>query len=163
MTQINVLDNLKGSLKLPFFIGHQNSISNFPLSTHRINPLKVIESTAHLEKIVLVNNLLNIAWLSRGLELSRAVARIVTPEGLGTGFLISSDLLLTNNHVLPNSALAGDSRVEFNYQKDWSGQLEPVQTFTWGTATIRVKNSHKTVFPIIGAIKQKRTTNLWLL
>jgi transposase len=40
---------------------------------------------------------------------------------------------------------------------------EVFHLFNWGTATIRVKNSHKTVSPIIGAIKQKRTTNLWLL
>jgi|GEM_PF-1301916 len=94
------------------------------------------------EKIMLnANNLLNIAWLNRGLELSKAVCRIVTPAGLGSGWLISSDLLLTNNHVLPDKETAEKSKVQFNYQKDWFGHPEPVQSFTLDANHFRTNES----------------------
>ncbi|MCW2701273.1 MAG: serine protease [Blastococcus sp.] len=82
------------------------------------------------EKVIGLNNLLSIAWLSQGLTLAAAVARIVLPEGAGTGFLIAPDLLLTNNHVLPDADVARTCTVEFNYQANWTGSLEPVKRFT---------------------------------
>ncbi len=81
------------------------------------------------EKVIGINNLLSIAWLNRGLKLGKSVARIVTPEGLGTGFLIAPDLLITNNHVIDREEVAAKSVAEFNYQKDWSGRLEPVRSY----------------------------------
>jgi hypothetical protein len=82
------------------------------------------------EKVIGLNNLLSIAWLSQGLTLAAAVARVVLPEGAGTGFLIAPDLLLTNNHVLPDPGIAQKCTVEFNYQATWAGALEPVKRFT---------------------------------
>ena len=82
------------------------------------------------EKVIGLNNLLSIAWLSQGLTLAAAVARIVLPEGAGTGFLIAPDLLLTNNHVLPDAETAQKGTVEFNYQANWAGSLEPVKRYT---------------------------------
>jgi V8-like Glu-specific endopeptidase len=81
-------------------------------------------------KIVGLNNLLNIAWLSRGLQLAAAVARIVTLGGPGTAFLIGPNLLLTNHHVIPDSAVADKAVAEFNYQLNWAGTLEPVSRVT---------------------------------
>ncbi len=89
------------------------------------------------EKVIGVNNLLNIAWLARGLALAAPVARVVAPEGAGTGFLIGSDLLLTNNHVLPVDSVADQSTVEFNYQLNWAGQLEPVKRCTLDSSHFR--------------------------
>ncbi len=37
---------------------------------------------------------------------------------LGTGFMISGRLLMTNNHVIPDSKKAIDSLIEFNYELD---------------------------------------------
>jgi hypothetical protein len=48
---------------------------------------------------------------------------------LGTGFLVGPNIFLTNYHVLPTPDLAQNCVVEFNYQKDWDGHLEPSQTF----------------------------------
>ena len=81
------------------------------------------------EKIIGLSNLMSIAWLNRGLELARSVARIITPEGLGTGFLIGPDLLMTNNHVIENANIAAKSIAEFNYQKDWSGRIQPTRRY----------------------------------
>lgn len=82
------------------------------------------------EKVVGLDNLLRIAWLSRGLELAAPVCRVMTPGGAGSGFLIANDLLLTNNHVLPDTATVDQSSLQFNYQADWAGDLLPVRTYT---------------------------------
>lgn len=87
--------------------------------------------TAGQEKVLGTNDLMNIAWLSRGIELSKAVARVRVPGGFGTGFLIGPGLLLTNNHVIPDAATAGDSRTfaEFNLQQNWQGTVQPSKSF----------------------------------
>lgn len=79
-----------------------------------------------LELIVGINNLVSIAWLDRGLTVSSPVARVLvrgSEDETGTGFLVGDDLLLTNNHVLPDEKTALASSVQFNYQLSWSGQL----------------------------------------
>lgn len=89
------------------------------------------------EKVIGLNNLLNIAWLNRGLQLAAPVARVVTPDGPGTGYLIGTDLLITNHHVLPNEGITAGSSAEFNYQVNWEGRLEPVRRFTFDTSRFR--------------------------
>jgi hypothetical protein len=76
------------------------------------------------EKIVGVNNLKQISWVARGLECAHSVCRVLTPSGLGTGFLVSPDLIMTNNHVIPSVEVAGRTRVEFNYQLAFDGSFE---------------------------------------
>jgi hypothetical protein len=72
-----------------------------------------------LEKIIGVRStLLPINFLAIGLARSRAVARVELATGeSGSGFLIAEDLLLTNNHVLPDESTARGAKVQFNYQK----------------------------------------------
>ncbi|PFP09362.1 hypothetical protein COJ90_20860 [Priestia megaterium] len=89
------------------------------------------------EKIINKNNLLSIAWLSRGLEMAKSVARIHTINGKGTGFLIQPDLLITNHHVLPNAETAASSTAEFNYEKDWSGNEKPTRKFKIDSSVFR--------------------------
>ena len=89
------------------------------------------------EKVVGLNNLLSIGWVSRALELAACVCRVNTPAGPGSGFLIAPDLLLTNHHVLPNAETAAATVAEFNYQVAWSGELEPVRRFTCDPAFYR--------------------------
>jgi len=74
------------------------------------------------------DKLLSIAWLNRGLEISRSIARVVDQDGrfIGTGFLIARNLLMTCHHVLPNEEAAKQARVQFNYQLSWQGKLESV-------------------------------------
>ena len=89
------------------------------------------------EKVVGLNNLLSIGWVSRALELAACVCRVNTPAGPGSGFLIAPDLLLTNHHVLPDAETAAATVAEFNYQVAWSGELEPVRRFTCDPAFYR--------------------------
>src|SRR6476469_6038031 len=86
------------------------------------------------EKVVGLNNLLSIAWLSQGLTLAGAVARIVLPNETGSGFLIAPDLLLTNNHVFPSAESAAAAQIQFNYQNNWAGVLQPTRTYSTDTS-----------------------------
>jgi V8-like Glu-specific endopeptidase len=78
------------------------------------------------EKIIGENTLRDIYILEVLLELSRAVARINGPEGLGTGFLIAEDLLMTNHHVIGCEETAKKCSFQFNYQLDRTGKALPV-------------------------------------
>jgi V8-like Glu-specific endopeptidase len=83
-----------------------------------------------LERVLHTNDLLGLRFFEQGLQVARAVGRIhIRGEqgqdlGYGTGFLVSSRLLLTNHHVLPNAAQARRSVVEFNYQESASGEMQ---------------------------------------
>jgi len=77
-----------------------------------------------LEKITgAVSTLRPIGFLSRGFEAAKSVARVVLADGSsGSGFLISGNILITNNHVLPTKEAAGTATVQFNYQKTPEGR-----------------------------------------
>ncbi|WP_059051337.1 trypsin-like serine peptidase [Paenibacillus senegalimassiliensis] len=107
-------------------------MTTLTLSKNVIKKLKKTEWKGFADKpkqIIGQNNLLNISWMGRGLEISKSVARIITPEGYGTGFLIGPDILLTNNHVIKSAKDAEKSVVEFNYQDDWENNIEKSQRF----------------------------------
>jgi len=65
-----------------------------------------------LEKIFGVSHLKSVAWLQRGVAAAASVCRVVTPNGLGTGFVIAGKRLLTNCHVIPSEEIASHSRVD---------------------------------------------------
>lgn len=77
-----------------------------------------------LERIIGTTDFLHVNYLARGLSAARAVGRINilsplgVPAGMGTGFLISPSLLLTNHHVLPDVRHARNSTVEFDFEYD---------------------------------------------
>ena len=72
------------------------------------------------------DNFKQIAWIEQGLKLSRAVCRVLTPQGLGTGFLIAPNRVITNHHVIGSMEQAKETRIEFNYQLQFGG--EPADT-----------------------------------
>ena len=90
-----------------------------------------------LERIFGANNLKSIAWLRRGMEAAAAVCRVMTPNGRGSGFLLSGGRIITNNHVLPDADVAGESRVEFNYEEDLAGKLVASTDYALKPSTFR--------------------------
>lgn len=97
-----------------------------------------------IERIINAEDFVDIRYLEAGTAASRAVGRVVIRDGsgrrigYGTGSLVSPRLLLTNNHVLANSAAAAASMIEFNYQDGIDGRpLQPV-TFGFDPATFFV-------------------------
>lgn len=83
-----------------------------------------------LEKIMgPKSTLLPISFLEQGLSHARAVVRIVTPGGLGSGFMIDNNLVVTNNHVIPSPEVARQTTVQFNFQKTLDGLDAPFEEF----------------------------------
>ena len=91
------------------------------------------------------STLLPIFFLNLALRRASAVAKIETPAGVGTGFVIAGNLLVTNAHVLPDLATAMASTAVFNYQKSADSldlnpipiKLAPDQKFLLSPATER--------------------------
>lgn len=102
-----------------------------PLATRGVGSWMGRESDASVnEKIVGENTLRDVSMLEILLDLSHAVVRVRGP-GIGTGFLIGEDLLLTNNHVISDPAVAAECVFEFNYQLDRDGrEVQPLYTTT---------------------------------
>lgn len=113
-----------------------------PMFSSRQNALAV-DDTIAMERILGKNDLFPISYLQTGLNISKPVCRISLRDqrgsvvGYATGFLVSSDLLMTNNHVLESPGAALNSIAEFNYQNDekfmpcptYSFQLDPEKFF----------------------------------
>lgn len=81
-----------------------------------------------------------IGFLEQAVYVSKAVGRVVTRLGggrfsYGTGFMVSSRLLLTNHHVLTSSDTAARSTIEFDFQQDRLGRGLSVRTFQLDPAT----------------------------
>ena len=75
-----------------------------------------------LERIFTEPDFLGSRWLADGAKRCDAVARLVTPVEMGTGFLSSPWLLVTNNHVLDRAATAADTTATFRYEEDARGR-----------------------------------------
>ncbi|MCW1970439.1 MAG: serine protease [Anaerolineae bacterium] len=95
-------------------------------------------SADQLEKLMgAQSTLLPIRFLQKGQDYARAVVRIAGPLGLGTGFLVANNILITNHHVIENAEQARVAVAQFNYQENANGlpdvseevKLEPDRFF----------------------------------
>ncbi len=69
------------------------------------------------ELILGEGNLLPFHFLRTGDRLGRAVVKIRRADGAtGTGFLVAPDIILTNNHVLPDMATAARAQAMANFE-----------------------------------------------
>jgi len=76
------------------------------------------------EGIVGSDDMMPSYFLHKGSKVARSVGRISNKsnrEALGTGFLISPHLIMTNNHVIPDKPSARNAIIEFDYFADNSG------------------------------------------
>ncbi len=102
-----------------------------------------------LERIIGESDLLPIWFLEQGVQVQRAVARVVLskphtidgetfPPGTGwaTGFLVGPSLFLTNNHVIPDTAFASKIRLQFNYQLGSDGVELNTESFLPDAASV---------------------------
>ena len=82
-----------------------------------------------LEKIFGENTLRPIAFLARGLQVSRSVAFVNVKSGTegwsGSGFMITPNLAMTNHHVVSDAAMLPGVTLRFNYQQDFLGRDMP--------------------------------------
>ena len=87
-----------------------------------------------LEGVIGEANFLDFNYLEIGAQRGRSIGRIDHRHKgkhvqFGTGFMVSPTLLLTNNHVLPTSADAAGSFVEFAFEDDADGIPESSKVF----------------------------------
>lgn len=75
------------------------------------------------EAIIGENTLQHVRILDLLRDASRAVVRIEGPNGMGTGFMVAEDLVLTNHHVIGSDTEALDCEFTFNYQLDRAGRI----------------------------------------
>lgn len=78
--------------------------------------VKVVKTA--LEAVNGLDDMVSSSFLYEGAIRARTVGRISTyvgPEPIGTGFMISPCLLMTNQHVLENKSEAAECYVEFDY------------------------------------------------
>ncbi|MEB3215893.1 MAG: trypsin-like peptidase domain-containing protein [Nostocales cyanobacterium 94392] len=99
-----------------------------------INEWRGSETVADVvEKIIGEKTLRPISFLQQGLEVSRSVAYIGVRNSQeswsGTGFLVAQNLLLTNNHVLPNSDLLSGTIFRFNYEENFQGESQATDEY----------------------------------
>lgn len=82
-----------------------------------------------LERVIKQSQLFGIEFFERGLIASRAVARVEIRgtggylQGYGSGVLVSPQLFLTNNHVLPDEETAAASLAQFEFLTTASGAI----------------------------------------
>ena len=92
-------------------------------------------NTAFVERIIDKNELMSAGFLIQGARRCRSVGRIVVRSSSnsvlahGTGFLISPRLLITNNHVIAESAEASHSTVQFDFVEVEPGKSLRVSEF----------------------------------
>lgn len=83
-----------------------------------------------------------VAFLNEGAVVRRAIGKVEVnaPDVVdwGTGFLVSPELFLTNQHVVTNEAAAGHASVVFDYEVDDRGGPVPITTYTLDPARFSV-------------------------
>ncbi|MGD9049542.1 MAG: serine protease, partial [Anaerolineae bacterium] len=85
------------------------------------------------EQIIDANNLLGVTFLHEGSRMARAVGRVTLPvpggKRMGTGFMVSPRIMMTNNHVLADRLEAGNARLEFDFFEREDGATGPIMRF----------------------------------
>ncbi len=101
----------------------------------RLAEAEIRPSALALERILGGNDLVDINYLFRAGKAAHSVCRIVLRDragretGYGTGFLVTPQLLLTNQHVLETAAAAETAHAEFDHELDTDGFPKPTTRF----------------------------------
>ena len=73
------------------------------------------------------------------------MGRIVYPnrnhiKGIGTGFLVAPNMLMTNNHVIEDKYIAESYMVEFEFEKNDKGVIGETALFQFEPSTFFITN-----------------------
>lgn len=134
------LKPLSKVLASPEYVERPNYVANLPAErlakrTKALSADGAAPSRLDLERILGSNDLVDLNYLERGLQVARSVCRVILigpgggDRGYATGFMVSPHLLLTNHHVFPTFDDADGAIVEFNYELDILGHPKPTTRF----------------------------------
>jgi len=109
------------------------------------NLSKSVSVENYRERIIGENHLMDINFLSKGLQVARTVGRIVffdngRIKGRGTGFLVAPNILMTNNHVIESKYCAEKLQVEFEYEKNKNGTINETFRFKFNPGNFFITN-----------------------
>ena len=124
-------------------IEQQDAIDQLLLNYHMMEPVAPTKKVADwkstatgpeiAEKIFGESTLRPIAFLARGLEVSRSVAYVSVRDGTqrwsGTGFMIAPNLVMTNHHVVSEAKQLPGVLLRFNYQENFKGEAQPTREY----------------------------------
>ena len=126
------------------------SEADTPITKMIEEPDKItLPADTSLEQIIGANNLKQISWIQQGLQVCSSICRILTPTGMGTGFLIAPNLIMTNNHVVSDQSLTDQSYAEFNYQSDISGNPLPSYRYRLNSQQFHTSQKEKLDYTIV--------------
>lgn len=95
------------------------------------------------------------------IELAKAasgtVGRVIHNNGnpIGSGFMISDSLFLTNNHVILDKSKSKNLQIEFNYEMDYNENPKPVSRFSLDADTFFLSSPESELDFTIIAIGKK--------
>jgi endonuclease G len=100
--------------------------------------VRQLDEVVEIERIVGPANFLPVHFLEEGAVVQRAVARVVMKTGAAwaSGFMVSPNLFLTNNHVISNAAFAATVEAQFMFQFNLDGSAAAVDTFQFNAAGV---------------------------
>ncbi len=93
------------------------------IRANEIDFTRFISDSQFRERIINSDDTLDSSYTAKGAQSNKSICRIsiITEngeeEGYGTGFLIAPNILVTNNHVLPEKDYGINSYAEFNFEK----------------------------------------------
>lgn len=105
-------------------------------------------SIAATERILGVNDLMDINYFAKGIDVSRSVCRIILRDvnlrevGYATGFKPSPNLLITNFHVFNNKEDAKNAVIEFSFELNIQGNPKPTTRFRLSPEQFFVNNEN---------------------
>lgn len=163
------LKPLSKVLASPEYVERPNYVANLPAErlakrTKALSADGAAPSRLDFERILGSNDLVDLNYLERGLQVARSVCRVILigpgggDRGYATGFMVSPHLLLTNHHVFPTFDDADGAIAEFNYELDILGHPKPTtrfnlapQTYYWANEELDFALVALDAQPILGS------------
>ncbi|MFE6923361.1 P-loop NTPase fold protein [Nocardia sp. NPDC057663] len=107
----------------------------------------VASTLPSLERVIAASDNTSAAWVSRAARAAQCVARLSLRRmgrevPIGTGILVTRQLLLTNWHVLPDKDTARDVVVEFDAEEGPDSVPKPTRRFLLNPDSFMVSDRH---------------------